>query len=148
MRKSLALALALLPLAAHAEPLTDTRAFDRAFAASFYTFDACGDGKYGALFRQALGDRFNQCGFTPEARAAHFRRIGAQTKKSRDLMAALIEKTGGLPMRLPGMEETCRQQREEPDYQAVRVRLEKYARGEAKLEETLSAPCDADAINP
>ncbi len=148
MRKLLALALALLPAAVHAAPLEDTRAFDRAFAASFYTFDACGDGKYGALFRRALDARFAQCPFTPEARVSHESRNALQAQKSRARMAALIEETGGLPMRLPGMEESCRQLRDEPDYVAVRARLDSYAEGAAKLEDVLSAPCDSEAITP
>ena len=60
MRWILWLALALFPAAALAAPPDDTRAFDRAFAASFYAFDACGDAKYGVIFRDALDARLAQ----------------------------------------------------------------------------------------
>jgi hypothetical protein len=148
MLKWLCVALALVPLAARAAPLEDTRAFDRAFALSFYTFDACGDGKYGALFRRALNARFAQCPFSPAAQAAHRRRNALQAEKSRERMEAVIEQTGGVPVRLPGMEETCRQQRAEPGYADIRAKLESYSEGEAKLEDVLAAPCDAETITP
>ena len=147
MRLAFALAF-LLAGAAHAAPLDDTSAFDRAFAVSFYTFDACGDGKHGVIFRKALAARFAQCAFSPAAIAAHKRRLAAQAEKSKQRMAKLIEETGGVPVRLPGMEETCRQQRAEPDYASVREKLEKFADGALKAEDVLPAPCDADAISP
>ena len=148
MRRISWLAFACLPALAHAAPLEDTHAFDRAFATSFYTFDACGDGKYGGLFRKALDARFAQCPFSPEARAAHKRRNVMQAEKSRGRMNALIEQTGGLPVRLPGMEETCRQQKAEPDYAALRVKLERFSEGALKPDDVLASPCDADAIAP
>jgi hypothetical protein len=148
MRLTLALTLALLPAAAHAAPLDDARAFDRAFAASFYTFDACGDAKYGLIFRKALAARFAQCPFSEKARQAHQQRNALQAKKSRDLMKALIEETGGVPMRLPGMNETCRQRQAEPDYVTARAKLERYSEGALKPEDVVPAACDADVIAP
>jgi hypothetical protein len=148
MRFGSILALALMASAASAEPLENTRAFDRAFAASFYVFDACGDGKYGLIFRRALAARFAQCPFTPQARATHQRRIALQAKRSREMMNALIEKTGGAPNRLPGMDETCRQRQAAADYRSVRERLEKYTEGALTAQDVIPAACDADAITP
>jgi uncharacterized protein with von Willebrand factor type A (vWA) domain len=148
MRLTIALALALLPAAASAAPPDDARAFDRAFAASFYTFDACGDAKYGLIFRKALAERFAQCPFSEKARQAHQRRIVLQAKKSRDHIKALIEETGGVPMRLPGMDQTCRERQAEPDYVAARARLDRYSDGELTLANLLPAGCDADVIAP
>jgi uncharacterized protein with von Willebrand factor type A (vWA) domain len=142
------LALALFPAAALAAPPDDTRAFDRAFAASFYTFDACGDAKYGVIFRDALDARLAQCAFSDAARETHRRRSYWQAKKSHELMNKLIETTGGVPNRLPGMDETCRQRQAEPDYIAVRAKLERYSEGALKPEDLLPTPCDAEAVAP
>jgi hypothetical protein len=148
MRLTLWLALAWLPVGALAAPPDDTRAFDRAFAASFYAFDACGDAKYGVIFRDALDARFAQCGFSDAARAAHRRRSFLQAKKSHELMSKMIEDTGGVPNRLPGMDETCRQRQAEPDYVAARAKLERYSEGGLKPEEVLPAACDAQVVAP
>ena len=148
MRLTIALALALLPAAACAAPPDDAGAFDRAFAASFYTFDACGDAKYGLIFRKALAARFAQCPFSEMARQAHQQRSALQAKKSRDRIKALIEETGGVPMRLPGMSQTCRERQAEPDYVAARAKLDRYSDGELKLADLLPAGCDADVIAP
>ena len=148
MRTFLWLALALAPLAARAEPLQDPRPFNQAFALSFFRFDACGDEKYGALFRRALNLRFSKCPFSPEARAAYYHKISLQAEWSRKRLEAMTEENGGKPMRLPGAEETCRQQLAEPDYVAFRAKLESVSVGTAKLEDVLTFPCDADPITP
>jgi len=148
MRMTPWLALAWLPAAALAAPPDDTRAFDRAVAASFYTFDACGDAKYGVIFRDALDARFAQCGFSDKARDAHRRRGALQAKKSHELMSKLIEDTGGVPNRLPGMDGTCRQRQAEPDYIAARAKLERYSEGALKPEDVLPSPCDAEVVAP
>ena len=148
MRLVLMIAVALIPASVRAETLDDTKAFDHAFAASFYTYDACGEGKYGVIFRKALDARFAECPFTPQARAAHLRRNRLQSEKSHDMMNALIEQTGGMPTRLPGMEETCRQQQKEPDYVATREKLARFADGALKPEDILPGPCDADVVAP
>ncbi len=142
------LAFAWLPAMALAAPPDDASAFDRAFAASFYTFDACGDAKYGVIFRDALDARFAQCGFSDAAREAHRRRGILQGKKSHELMKKLMDDTGGVPMRLPGMDETCRQRQAEPDYVAARAKLERYSEGALKLEELLPAACNAQVVAP
>ena len=149
MLKGLWVALALVPLAARAAPLEDTRAFDRAFAASFYAFDACGDGKYGALFRRALNARFAQCPFSPQAQAAHRRRNALQAEKSRERMEALIEETGGVPLRLARHGgDLAASSAPSLTTAAIRTKLESYSEGAAKLEDVLPAPCDAEAITP
>jgi len=145
----LALAFAAFAVtAAQAAPLEDTRAFDRAFAASFYTFDACGDAKGGLLFRKALEARFAQCGFSDAARAAHKRRNASQTKMSRQRIQKMIDDTGGMPARAPGMDITCRQREAEPDYVAAREKLERFSQGTLKPNEVLPGACDADVIAP
>ena len=148
MRLVIPLALLLAGGAASAEPLEDSRAFDRAVATSFYTFDACGDAKYGVIFRDALDARFAQCPFSDKARETHRRRSFLQGKKSHELMSKLIEDTGGVPNRLPGMEETCHQRQSEADYVAVKSKLERYSEGGLKPEDVLPGACDADVIAP
>jgi uncharacterized protein with von Willebrand factor type A (vWA) domain len=137
-----------LPATALAAPPDDTRAFDRAFAASFYTFDACGDAKYGVIFRDALDARLAQCGFSDAARETHRRRSYWQGKKSHEQMEKLIEATGGVPNRLPGMDETCRQRQAEPDYVAARKKLERYSEGALKPQDVLPSACDAEVVAP
>ncbi len=148
MRLAIALAFALFAGAARADALDDPSAFDHAFAASFYIFDACGDGEHGLIFRRALAARFAQCAFTPAAREKHRTRNSLQAKKSRDVMDKLIEEHGGFPMQLPGMEATCHQQRAAPDYVAVRDKLDSYSAGHLTAEQVLPSPCDAEAIAP
>ena len=148
MKKLLAVLLPLGLAPAFAEPLQDARAFDHAYAASFYIFDGCGDAKYGLLFRDALDARFAQCPFSDQAREAHRRRNAQQAKKSRDLMKNLIDETGGVPVRLPGMSETCRQRQSAPDYVAARARLERFSQGALKAEDIVSEPCDAETLTP
>ena len=148
MRKILWLALALAPLAARADTLDNPSAFTRAFALSYFRFDACGDEKYGALFRRALNLRFSQCGFSQQGRDAYYHTIARQAEWSHKRIQALIEQNGGAPMRLPGAQQTCHEQRAEPAYVVLRDKLESWSEGRAKLDDVLATPCDADAINP
>ena len=83
-----------------------------------------------------------------QAREAHRRRDVLQAKKSRDLIKKLIDETGGVPVRLPGMSETCRQCQSGPDYVEARAKLEQFSQGKLKPEDIVSEPCDAETATP
>jgi len=123
-------------------------AFERAFAVSTYTFDACGDPLAGRMFRRALAERFAQCSFSPEARSDFRRRTGLQLAKTREVMNSMIETHGGLPMQLDGMATTCHAQQAGDDYKQLRARLEQYSQGTLPAEAIIAAPCDAPDIQP
>lgn len=123
-------------------------AFERAFATSAYTFDACGDPLAGRVFRRALAERFAHCPFTPEARSRFQQRTRGQQAKSRQMMEEMVETRGGLPMRLDGMSTTCHGQQADSGYRSFRERLDQYARGDLPAEAIIAAPCDAPEITP
>lgn len=128
--------------------LDDPAAFERGFAVSLFQFDACGDAVAGRAFRRALAERVAHCPFTPGARARYAERTRAQFQKARERMAALVEETGGLPVRLEGMSATCRQQRASEEYRLLRARLERYAEGAIAADAVIPAPCDAADVLP
>ena len=128
--------------------LSHPEAFERAFATSSYTFDACGDPLAGRLFRRALAERFAQCPFTAEAQSRFQKRTRIQQEKSRRMIAEMIESHGGVPMRLDGMAMTCHEQQADGGYRKLRERLDQYARGDLPAEAIITAPCDASEITP
>jgi hypothetical protein len=128
--------------------LEHTDAFDRAYAASFYYFDACGDGIAGRVYRKALAEKLTQCPFSPDATKRFQIRSAAQRRKSSQVMAKLIEDNGGLPVRLEGMTRTCREQIDSPEYRQVRGELDAYAAGKAGPDAVVAQPCDAAEITP
>jgi hypothetical protein len=128
--------------------LDRTDAFEQAYGASFFEFDACGDGLSGRLYRQALTDRLMHCPFTDAAKARFRTRAAMQRRKSGEIIRELIEQTGGMPVRLEGMTRTCREQMDSPEYQAVRLRLDAYSAGAAGRDDVVPGPCDADRITP
>lgn len=123
-------------------------AFERAFATSAYTFDACGDPLAGRLFRRALAERFAHCPFTSEARSRFQQRTRSQQAKSRKMVEEMIETRGGLPMHLDGMSMTCHEQQADTGYRSFRERLDQYGRGDLPAEAVIAAPCDAPEITP
>ena len=125
-----------------------TAAFRHAYAAAFYQFDACGDGLAGQFYRNALSARLKQCPFPAEAKAQFQAWARAQRQLSRDAIKTLIDDNGGMPMRLKGMTQTCREQIDSPEYRAVRERLDMFATGKSGPEAVVPQPCDADAIAP
>ncbi len=143
MRLAFFASLALAVPAAAQQPLTDTAAFERADAESFWRFDACGDPLAGRMYRDALADRVRSCPFTSEAQARFVQRVRAQAKKSADMLQRLIDEHGGLPVQLDGMTRTCREQRDSAEYQALRASLEQERRGEAAPDAVFAAACDA-----
>jgi hypothetical protein len=130
------------------ETLNNTTAFDRAYAASFYQFDACGDWLAGRAYRAALTAKLKQCPFSDEAINRFQLRSVAQRRKSSQAMAKLIEDKGGLPVRLEGMTRTCREQIESPEYQALRAKLDAFAAGKTTPATIVTQSCDADQIIP
>ena len=150
MRRAAPLAALLLAAGAPAaEPaLEDVLAFERGFAVSLYQFDACGDALTGRLFRRALAERFAHCPFSAEARERFARRTRAEQAKARAMLQAMIEREGGLPLRLEGMAETCHARQASEPYRALRTRLEAYAEGALPAEAILPAACDAPDILP
>ena len=128
--------------------LERTDAFEQAYGASFFEFDACGDGLSGRLYRQALTDRLMHCPFTDAAKARFRTRAAMQRRKSSEIIRELIEQTGGMPVRLEGMTRTCREQMDSPEYRAVQSRLDAYSAGTAGRDDIVPAPCDADRIAP
>lgn len=128
--------------------LSHPEAFERAFATSSYTFDACGDPLAGRVFRRALAERFAHCPFTAEAQSRFQQRTRVQQEKSRRMIAEMVEAHGGLPMHLDGMVMTCHEQQADGDYRKLRERLDQYARGDLPAEAVIAAPCDASEITP
>lgn len=125
-----------------------TGAFETAYAASFYHFDACGDGVAGRVYRSALSEKLKQCPFSAEAKDRFQLRAAAQRRKSGQAMAKLIEDNGGLPVRLEGMARSCREQIDSPEYRAVRSRLDDYAADKTGPDTVVAQPCDATEITP
>ncbi len=128
--------------------LERTTAFEQAYAASFYQFDACGDEVAGRISRKALVDKLKQCPFSAAAKQRFQVRITAQRQTSTRALATLIEENGGQPVRLDGMTRTCREQLESPEYRQVRSRLDDYAAGRAEPDAVFVQPCDAAEITP
>ena len=147
--RRIALCLAALFAAAGAgTALDNTRAFEQAYGASFFDFDACGDGLSGRIYRQALVDKLMHCPFTDEAKARFRTRSAMQRRKSGEMIRALIEQTGGMPVRLEGMTRTCREQMDSPEYQAIRARLEAYSTGSVGRDDIVPWSCEAAQIIP
>lgn len=134
--------------AAKPAALESTAAFQNAYAASFYQFDACGDGVAGNIYRSALVARLKQCPFSAAAKQRFPAWAAAQRHKSSLAMSKLIEENGGLPIRLEGMTQTCREQRESSEYRAVRSRLDDFAAGRISPDAVVAQPCDASEIVP
>ena len=128
--------------------LERTDAFEKAYGASFYEFDACGDGLAGRIYRTALVDKLKQCPFTETAKKRFQLRATAQRRKSSQVMAKLIEDNGGLPMRLEGMTRSCREQFDSPEYRLVRSRLDDFSSGKLGMDAVVPQPCDAPEIMP
>jgi len=129
-------------------PADATRAFETAYAASFYEFDACGDGLSGRSYRRALSEKVAQCPFPAEVKQRFVLRAAAQRQKSAKAMAKLIEDNGGLPVRLDGMTRTCREQSETAEYQAIRARLDAFSAGKLGVDGVVPAACDAAVVSP
>jgi hypothetical protein len=128
--------------------LQRTDAFEKAYAASFYQFDACGDDIAGRTYRSALVARLKQCPFSAAAKARFLARAAAQRRKSSEQMNKLIETNGGLPVRLAGMTRTCHEQMDSPEYRALRSRLDAFSAGKLKADAVVGQPCDAADIEP
>ena len=128
--------------------LEDTKAFERAYAASYYEFDACGDGLGGRIYRNALSDRVRHCPFSDVARKRFQTRAAAQRRKSSEAIAKLIEDKGGLPVRLDGMIRSCREQADSPEYRSIRSRLDDFSAGKVTSDVVVDGPCDAPEITP
>jgi hypothetical protein len=134
--------------ATQAEPAPSIQAFQSAYAVSFYGFDACGDQVAGRIFRKALADKLAACPFAPALRT-HFQQwSAAQRARSSRAIAGLIDRNGGLPVKLDGMNTTCREQRASPTYIALRDRLEQYAAGTVTVDTVIPESCDAPVITP
>jgi len=123
-------------------------AFERAFAISSYSFDACGDSLGGRVFRRALVEKFAHCPFSPEARSRFREQTRSQQANARNMMDSMIEEHGGLPIRLEGMSATCHAQQASDDYKRFRSLLDQYAQGSLPAEAVIAAPCDAPDLAP
>ncbi len=145
---SFAPALVATALAQAPGPPDRTEAFERSAAESYYTFDACGDGLAGRLYRRALAERFAACPFAPTARARYGQRLQAQRDKARTAIEGMIEDQGGLPVHLNGMTETCHAHWADEGYGRLRRRLQQYAAGTLPARTIVDAPCDAPEITP
>jgi hypothetical protein len=128
--------------------MENTNAFEKAYAASFYQFDACGDGIAGRSWRSALVARLRQCPFSNAAKVRFLARAAEQRRKSTGQINKLIETNGGLPVRLAGMTRTCREQMDSPEYRDVRTRLDAFAAGRLPADAVVAQPCDAAEIDP
>lgn len=151
MRRIVALFLALAvgggSAAAQTQP-DRIDAFEQAYAASFYTFDACGDGVAGRIYRSAVVARFAQCPFTDAARTRFRQRTALQRKRSSEQIGKTIAEHDGVPLRLEGMRMTCHEQRSSAEYRATRERLEQYEAGQAASDAVIPEPCGAATFSP
>ena len=138
----------LAPVVVQGEEPASTHAFRQAYAASFYEFDACGDGVAGRIYRSALSNKLRQCPFSADAKKAFQTWAAAQRQKSGEAMTKLIEDHGGLPIRLEGMTRTCREQIDSPEYRSVRMHLDAYGAGRSDLDTVVPQPCEATEITP
>lgn len=138
----------MLLAAATARAEDSTGAFDKAYAESFYDFDACGDGVAGRIYRSALAEKLKQCPFSAAVKQRFQVRATAQRRKSNQTLAKLIEDNGGLPVRLEGMTRTCREQIDSPEYHTARMRLDDYAAGRSGPDAVIPQQCDAAEITP
>ncbi len=129
-------------------PPDRTEAFERSAAESYYTFDACGDGLAGRLYRRALAERFAACPFAPAARARYGLRMQAQGEKARDAIGEMIEGQGGLPVQLDGLSGTCHAHWADEGYGRLRRRMLQYSAGDLPATAIVAAPCDAPVITP
>ncbi|MGI4945733.1 MAG: hypothetical protein ACRYHQ_35095 [Janthinobacterium lividum] len=148
MIRAAVLALLLCTPALAETPLDRTDAFEHSFADSYYTFDACGDGLAGRIYRRALQERFAACPFTPAARTRYGARLRAQAAKSRQAIEDMIEQRGGLPVQLEGTNATCHAQEADEGYRKLRSQLLAYSAGSLPATAVLPSTCDADAIGP
>jgi hypothetical protein len=133
---------------APAVTLTDASKFERAYGASFYGFDACGESLTGKEFRSVLVDKFAHCPFSPAARAHFAQWTKAQRAKSAKAIDEMILEHGGLPVRLDGMAMTCHEQLLSPANQQLQAALDRYQQGQADAASILPGPCDAAEIAP
>lgn len=134
--------------------LTDPSAFAIAYGMSFLEYDTCGDGEAGRLARQAIVERFEQCPFTPGAKAGFQSWRIDQLEKLASELFQMLElgqrpnpanlgefNPDGTPMNCSGHRKTSR-------YIAHRAELIRYGRGEIKVEELLPDRCDVSPVAP
>ncbi len=140
-------ALWCAPVAAQT-PSDKTDAFEQAYAASFYTFDACGDGVAGRIYRNVLVARFAQCPFSEAARARFRSRTVLQRRRSSQMISRTIDEHDGVPVQLEGMRMTCREQRSSAEYRELRERLARFEAGAAGTESVIPEPCGAGSFTP
>jgi hypothetical protein len=145
---ALAMAFSIGAASAQQTVLDRTEAFDASYAVSFYTFDACGDGLHGRMFRQALTERFNQCPFTAPAKALFLRHSAFQRARFNLTMEHIIDEQGGLPLKLEGMTMTCHEQQALPEYVSLQKKLELFSSGQLKAVEIVPAECDSTSVTP
>jgi hypothetical protein len=124
------------------------RHLSRDVESALKSFDTCGDGLAGRIYRRALQERFAACPFTPAARTRYSTRLRAQGAKSRQAIENMIEQRGGLPVQLEGMNATCHAQQANEDYRRLRNQLQAYSAGSLPPTAILPSACDADAIGP
>ena len=128
--------------------LTDTTPFQHAYAASFYGFDACGEGLTGKVWRSVLEDKFQHCPFTPDAKMRFKQWTRGQREKSTEAIKEMIIAHGGLPVRLEGMAQTCHEHFTSPEDQTLRENLDHYQQGKIDANAILPQPCDAPNFVP
>jgi hypothetical protein len=122
-------------------PLERIDGFQRAYAGSFFVFDACADALAGRNFRAALVERFGQCPFSDAARGRFRQWSAAQRRKSGDMIERLVEDNGGLPVRVEGMSQTCHERNAGAEYVAFRARLMLYGQKQVPAGEVAAEPC-------
>jgi hypothetical protein len=136
------------------ESLTDPTAFEVAYSLSFMAYDECGDGEAGRLFRRAVVERFEQCPFTPEAKA-RFQVFRLETLEhlASEYAQAWAQEVKPDPLRMGGFNSdgtpaSCEDHRRTPRYTQRRDQLLRYDRGEITAEEVLTDPCDVSPGAP
>jgi hypothetical protein len=136
------------------EPLTDPTAFEVAYGLSFMAYDECGDGEAGRLLRRAVVERFEQCPFTPEAKAK-FEAFRLETLEhlASEYAQAWAKELKPNPLRRgefnpDGTPASCEDHRRTPRYIERRDQLLRYGRGEITAEQVTIDPCDVSPGAP
>jgi hypothetical protein len=131
-----------------APALTNTEAFQGAFAQSFKAFDGCGDPANGALYRKALTEKVESCPFTPDAKAAFRQWTQTETPKATADLQRYVAEHDKLPPSLDAMKVRCTAQQRTPVYQATLALMGRYAKGEVKFDAVVPDRCDIKAGGP
>ncbi len=129
-------------------PLPDADAFRKAYEASYFGFDLCGDAASGALYRKALAEKVEHCPFAPEAKASFPQWAAATDAEGADRVKQYLAEHDKLPESLDPKRKNCRTEKDTPAYQKIIALLAQYAKGEVRYDAVVPDACDTKAGAP